>query len=211
VTASTERAAPLAAWGQRLAAASGTPAAFAIREIPFVSQVNIRGTAADPAFAGALRTLLGCDLPVSPNTWTSGTDCGALWLGPDEWLVVAPEGRNESLVSGLRSSLEGVHASVTDVSANRTILEVSGEHARLVLAKGCPLDLHSSALSAPQCAQTLLAKSQMILQCTDSRPTFRIFVRISFAPYVAEWLIDAALECATARRLDSDRIASRMA
>jgi sarcosine oxidase subunit gamma len=210
VTASTERASPLAAWGQRLAAASGTPAAFAIREIPFMSQVNLRGTAADPAFAGAVRTLLGCDLPVSPNTWNSGNDCGALWLGPDEWLVVAPDGRNESLVPGLRTALGGIHASVTDVSANRAILEVSGEHARLVLAKGCPLDLHGSAFSAPQCAQTLLAKSQMILQCIDSRPTFRVFVRISFAPYVAEWLIDAAAELAASRHIDTGRIATRM-
>ena len=210
MTASTERAAPLAAWGQRLAAASGTPAGFAIREIPFMSQVNVRGTAADPAFTGALRALLGCDLPVSPNTWNSGNDSSALWLGPDEWLVVAPDGRNQALVSGLRHSLKCIHASVTDVSTNRTILEVSGEHARLVLAKGCPLDLHGSAFSAPQCAQTLLAKAQMILQCTDSRPTFRVIVRISFAPYVAEWLIDAAAELDASRHIDTRRIATGM-
>ena len=210
MTASTERASPLAAWGQRLAAASGTPAAFAIREIPFMGQLNLRGNAADPAFAGAVRTELGCDLPLSANTWSSGKGGAALWLGPDEWLVVAPSGRNEALYASMRGALKAVHHSVTDISANRTILEVSGEHARLVLAKGCPLDLHGSAFSVPQCAQTLLAKSQMILQCIDARPTFRVFVRISFAPYVAEWLIDAASELAASRHIDTGRIATRM-
>lgn len=210
MTASTERAAPLSAWGQRLAAASAAPAAFAIREVAFVSQLNLRGNAADPAFAAAVRGVLGRDLPVTANTWTSGNDCTALWLGPDEWLVVAPDGRNEALHGALRAALKGVHHSVTDVSANRTILEVSGEHARLVLAKGCPLDLHASALAAPQCAQSVLAKAQLILQCLDSRPTFRLFVRISFAPYVAEWLTDAAAELAASRNIDTGRIATRM-
>ncbi|MEI6723358.1 MAG: sarcosine oxidase subunit gamma family protein, partial [Betaproteobacteria bacterium] len=76
--------------------------------------------------------------------------------------------------------------------------------------KGCPLDLHASAFTAPQCAQSLLAKAQMILQCLDSRPTFRIFVRISFAPYVVEWLTDAAAELAASRNIDTARIATRM-
>jgi sarcosine oxidase subunit gamma len=207
VTASTDRASPLAGWGQRFAAESGQPAAFAIREVPFASQLNLRGNAADPAFAGPVRAALGCDLPVAANTWNNGPDCAALWLGPDEWLVVAPDGRNETLYTALRAGLGVVHHSVTDISANRTIIEISGEHARLVLAKGCPLDLHGSAFAPPQCAQTLLAKAQMILQCVDARPTFRIFVRLSFAPYVAEWLTDAAMELVASRDIDTRRIA----
>lgn len=207
MTASTDRASPLAGWGQRFAAESAQPGAFAIREAPFASQLNLRGNAADPAFANAVRAVLGCDLPVAANTWNAGNDCTALWLGPDEWLVVAPDARNESLYSALRAGLRNVHHSVTDISANRTIIEISGEHARLVLAKGCPLDLHGSAFGPPQCAQTLLAKAQMILQCVDARPTFRIFVRISFAPYVAEWLTDAAMELVASRNIDTRRIA----
>ena len=50
----------------------------------------------------------------------------------------------------------------------------------------------------------------MILQCIDSRPTFRIFVRISFAPYMAEWLTDAAAELAASRNIDAGRIATRL-
>ena len=209
MTASTERSSPLAEWSARFAATGERPDAFTIREVRSATQVNLRGNAADAAFAEAVRAVLGCALPTDANTWNEGNDCATLWLGPDEWLVVAPEGRNASLYGALHAALRSIHHAVTDVSANRTIIEISGEHARLVLAKGCPLDLHGSAFGPPQCAQTLLAKAQMILQCIDARPTFRVFVRISFAPYVGEWLLDAATECAAARDLDTQRIARR--
>ncbi len=207
MTASTRRVSPLADWVSRFPAASDDPAAFAMREVPYVGQVNLRGNAADAAFASKVREVLGCDLPVAANTWASGNDCQALWLGPDEWLVTAPDGKGEALCAALRAALHTIHHSVNDVSANRTVIELSGANARLVLAKGCPLDLHASAFGAPQCAQTVLAKSQMVLQCLDAHSTFRVFVRPSFAPYVAEWLLDAATELHASRGLDTGRIA----
>ena len=207
MTASTERVSPLAQWAARFAAVSADTAAFTLRELPFATQLNLRGDSSVAAFRG----VLGFDLPLTANTWTSRDDAAALWLGPDEWLVVAPEGRNESLCVGLRTALQGVHHAITDVSASRTIIELSGAHARLVLAKGCPLDLHGSALNPPHCAQTLLAKSQVIMQCIDGRPTFRIYVRNSFAPYVSEWLVDAAAELAASADLDTARVARSLA
>jgi sarcosine oxidase subunit gamma len=154
---------------------------------------------------------LDCGLPLVANTWSTCNDHSALWLGPDEWLLVAPDGHNEALAADLRMALGGVHHSVTDISANRTIIEIAGADARLALAKGCPLDLHGGAFKPPMCAQSLLAKSQVIVQCVDAKPIFRVYVRISFAPYVAEWLLDAAAELSSSRTLDTDRIASRFA
>ena len=211
MTEPIRRTSPLADWSSRFSAASATPSDFSIRAVSFASQVNVRGDSADAAFCGKLHAMLGCEFPTAPNTWNSGNDCSAIWLGPDEWLVVAPDGRSEQLCSALRSALGGLHHSVTDVSANRTLIEISGEDARLVLAKGCPLDLHGSAFGPPQAAQTLLAKAQMVLQCVDARPTFRVFVRNSFAPHVAEWLLDAAAELGASRGIDTRRIASRLA
>jgi sarcosine oxidase subunit gamma len=216
VTASTDpnratdnlRASPLAGWSSRFASASAVSGQFAIREVPFQSQVNLR---VDAAASGAkVASVLDCELPLAANTWNAGGEYSALWLGPDEWLVVAPEGHNDALGADLRMALAGVHHSVTDLSANRTIIEISGTDARVVLAKGCPLDLHGTAFKPPQCAQTLLAKSQMVLQCVDARPVFRVFVRISFAPYVAEWLLDAAAELAASRNLDTQRISNAL-
>ena len=199
MTASTERVSPLSGWSTQFAACGEASGHFSIREIPLASQINLRGNAADPAFAAAVGAAVGCTLPAISNTWSGDANCAALWLGPDEWLVVGPDGKNEELCTRLRTGLAGLHHSVVDLSANRTTIEIAGADARTVLAKGCPLDLHSTAFGPGQCAQSLLAKSQVILQCTDARPAFRLFVRLSFAPYVAEWLLDAAAELAASR------------
>lgn len=209
MTASTERAPaggalpepaePLAGRAVRFVEASAEPDRFAVRELPLATQINLRGNAADPAFAAQVRAVLGFELPVKANTWAGDTNRCALWLGPDEWLVVAPPGQNEALAAGLRESLAGMHCSVVDLSANRTIIELGGSDARIVLAKGCPLDLHRDAFADGQCAQSLLAKSQVILQCVDRGDAIRLFVRISFAHYVAEWLLDAAGELHASR------------
>lgn len=211
MTASTERLSPLAAWEERFARASASPQHFAISERPFTTQVNLRGNAANPAFAAAALGAIGCDLPTAPNTFHAGTQASAIWLGPDEWLVVAGPDRGDELSAALRAALAGTRHSVTDVSAARTVIEIAGADARLVLAKGSPLDLRASAFAPPRTAQTLLAKARVLIQCADAAPVFRLFVLDSFANYLAEWLTDAAAECAASRGLDIDRVATRLA
>ncbi len=209
MTASTERVSPLADWSVRFASTSVSETHFRIGELPFISQINLRGNAAEAAFAAAVRDALGFELPATANTWSGSIERAAIWLGPDEWLLTAPAGEHEMLEGTLRTALRRIHHSVVDLSANRTAIAISGSVARPLLAKGCSLDLHAKAFAAPQCAQTLLAKAQMILQCADAGDAFRLYVRNSFAHYVAEWLTDAAAESHAARALDSERIAVR--
>ena len=208
MTASTERVSPLGDWSASFAATSVSETHFRIWELVCSSQINLRGNAGDVAFAGAVRDTLGFELPATANTWSGSIEHAAIWLGPDEWLLTAPAGENVMLESALRTALRGVHHSVVDLSANRTVIAISGSDARPVLAKGCSLDLHAAAFAAPQSAQTLLAKAQLILQCADAKDAFRLYVRNSFAHYVAEWLTDAASESVAARALDSERIAA---
>lgn len=213
MTASTERTSPLGDWAGRFASASADPAQFAIRERAWTAQINLRGNPADPAFGAAVRGVLGADLPARANTWTGSAGQSAIWLGPDEWLLTGPEGTHAALESALRAALRGQHHSVVDISANRTIIEIGGALARSVLLKGCSLDLHTGAFAPPQSAQTVLAKAQVLMQCcaADGGPVeFRLYVRNSFAHYLAEWLTDAAAESLAARTLDSDRIAARL-
>lgn len=204
------RASPLADWHTRFAAASGMTQHFAIREIPFATQINVRGNAGDPAFVRAAADVLGIVWPLSANTWSGRADCAALWLGPDEWLVAAREGRGDALYEALGSRLAGTHHAITDVSANRSVIEISGRHVRSVLAKGCSLDLHARSFAPPQCAQSLLAKAQVILQCIDVRPLFRLYVRTSLADYLATWLLDAATETLASLDVDAARTVARL-
>lgn len=156
-----------------------------VREIPFRTVVNLRA-------AGPCLDRLGAALGISPpgpNRVATAGERAILWLGPDEWLVLG--GDVEPL---LREALGTDHGSIVDVSADRTTVELSGPHAREVLEKGVAIDLHPRAFGPGQCAQTLLARAQVILRQVDDEPTYHVLVRGSFAPYLADWLVDATRE-----------------
>ncbi len=162
-----------------------------IREVPFVTQLNLRADPNDAALTQRLAVALGFLLPVVPNTTASRDDSRALWLGPDEWLVVGPDGQQETLERALRNGLDGAFGSIVDVSANRTVLEIRGARARELLAHGVPIDLDTRSFGPGRCAQTLLAKAQVIIERRGDDPTFHVYLRQSFASYAADWLLDA--------------------
>ena len=154
----------------------------------------LRGDAGAAGFRGAVSTVLGIEPIVEPLTSARKRDLSMLWLGPDEWLVVTPDRRAARIEGALRDALEGQHAALTNVSHSRTILALSGPEARAVLAKGCPLDFHPRVFEPGRCAQSRLAKCQVLIHQTDAAPTFEIHVNRSFAQYAWMWLEDAGKE-----------------
>ena len=169
--------------------------AVVISERPFLGHLNLRGDPKDAGFMKATESVLGFALPTEPNTVAANGELLALWLGPDEWHVVTPSAAQTPLLDSLETALNGMHFAVTDVTGGQTVITVSGPRARDVLAKGCPLDLHPSSFKPADCAQTLLAKANVLIRCVaDSPPSFELIVRRSFAEYTALWLNDAALE-----------------
>ena len=102
----------------------------------------------------------------------------------------------------LRASLGDRHAAVVDLTELRTVIAVSGAHARDLLAKGCTLDLHPRAFPAGACAQTGLARAGALLHLVDETPTFEITILRSFADYMWVWLADAAQEYGVALRTE---------
>lgn len=188
------RRSPLRDHGETLAQGSVPgPRGVALREIPHLAQVGLRGDPGDPAFTAAARAALGFDLPLAANTVAAAGDLSALWLGPDEWLIIGSPDAESGLVARLEAALAGRHAAVVNLTANRTVLELSGPSARAVLAKACSLDLRPRAFKPGQCAQTNIARTVGILQRMEG-DTWQIYVRNSFAIYLADWLLDAMAE-----------------
>jgi sarcosine oxidase, subunit gamma len=182
----------LADYEDRFAALTpATGGALTIRELPFVSQVSLRADPSDADLMQRLASALGFELPVVPNTVASREERRALWLGPDEWLVVGPDRQQEAVEQSLRSGLDDALGSIVDVSANRTVLEIGGPKAPELLAYGVSIDLDPRSFGSYRCAQTLLAKTQVIIERRDES-AFHIFTRISFACYLADFLLDAA-------------------
>lgn len=187
------RRSPLADLQAELAAMSVADM-VTLREVAPAVQVDLRGDPDDPRLGEAVRDLIGVALPARPNSFEAQGELAALWLGPDEWLIVGPEAAHPNLPRRLRTALTGLHAAVVDVSASRIIFELAGPKARELLMKGCPLDLHPRSFGPGRCAQSLLAKAQVLIQQIDETPTYRLYVRPSFAHYVATWLVDAMRE-----------------
>ncbi|MFE2643340.1 sarcosine oxidase subunit gamma [Streptomyces nigra] len=186
---------PLARHAHRLTAATrASQGAVRLAEIPFLTQLDIRLDPKCPA-AGAVGMALDLHLPTQPNTVARAGHLTALWLGPDEWLLVAPPGAERHLERRVREAAGEEPVSVTDVSAQHTTLLVSGARARDLLAHGCSLDLHPRAFGPGRCARTRLGRTQAVLIARDThRAGFWVLVRSTFATYLTDWLLDAATE-----------------
>lgn len=192
----TTRHSPLAHAADRFAAATRTSGgAVRLAEFPFLAQLNVRLDPKSPA-ADAVGIALGLQLPLEPDTAVrSGDpahDLAVLWLGPDEWLVIGPPGTQADLETRIRAAIGAEPAAVTDVSAQRATVLVAGPRARDLLSHGCSLDLDPRAFGPGRCAQTTLARAQVVL--VGRERGFWVLVRSSFAGYLADWLLDAAAE-----------------
>ena len=177
----------------RVSAALGD-AGVMLAESPIRGLLVLRGDSAGAEFRSTVSAVLGLDPVVEPLTAARKRDVSMLWLGPDEWLVVTPDRRAERIERTLRDALEGQHAALTDVSHSRTVLALCGPDARAVLAKGCPLDFHPRVFGPGRCAQSRLAKCQVLIHQTNAAPAFDIYVQRSFAEYAWTWLEDAGQE-----------------
>jgi sarcosine oxidase subunit gamma len=155
-----------------------------------LGHINLRGCTSDAAFVQTVRQQLGQALPLQPNT-VAAERHRVCWLGPDEWLIVTEAAGAEALVGGLERALSGKHASVNDVSGGYVTLMLNGAACRELLAKGCTLDLHPRAFAVGDCAQSGLARANVLVALVDDAPTFMIVVRRSFADYLGRWLIHA--------------------
>lgn len=161
---------------------------LALSEVAFAHQIVLRRRMRAAAYLG------GLPVPLEPNRVEAMGPVRILWLGPDEWLVTAPEGAAPDLTERLARAVTGRHAALLGLSSSRTILSITGPRARGLLQKGCGIDLHPRAFGPGQCAQTLFAKLPVIIDQLTAAPAYRLFVRRSYARWLCEWLIDAAEE-----------------
>lgn len=195
-TPTLRRSSPLASREEDLRALTG--GAVGVR--PHLAMVLVRASAPGPA-AQAAEEVLGVPLPTAASSWAStapaagGEPGTVVWLGPDEWLVLADEPRPEALEERLRAALVPAGGSAVDVSAQRLLLRLRGPHARDVLAAGCSLDTHPAVFGAGSSAQTLLGQAGVVLLSrSDAGDDYEVLVRSSFARYLADWLLDAFVE-----------------
>lgn len=142
--------------------------------------------------------VLELSLPRTACRSASGDGLNALWLGPDEWLVLAT-GTAASTISEAGKRLSALGGAFVDVSHRQVAITLGGPEAEIWLASGCPLDLATGAFPVGTCARTLFHKAEIIVWRTGPE-SFHLEVWRSFAPYVEALLSEAAQEAPAGSR-----------
>ena len=146
------------------------PGRLSMTAAPDSARLSLRGDAA------ALGAAFSIALPVEPCRAVSADGRTALWLGPDEWLLLAPPGTLDPAIT-----VPG--AAVVDIGHRQVGLALEGLGAVDALAAGCPLDLHLSAFPPGMCTRTVFGKAEIVLwRLNEVR--FHIEVWRSYAGYV---------------------------
>jgi sarcosine oxidase subunit gamma len=138
----------------------------------------------------AAEDALGLALPDLACRAVSSGEVHALWLGPDEWLILS--GSHQGLGQRLEGAMGAHPHSLVDVSDRQIGLVMSGAEVEAVLSVGCPLDLAVHAFPVGMCTRTVLAKAEIVLWRTGPN-TFHLEVWRSFEAYVRQFLTAAAV------------------
>ncbi|MBY5642258.1 sarcosine oxidase subunit gamma [Rhizobium leguminosarum] len=167
-----------------LAGRLGGSATVRLTTAPAASRMALRAPAESLA---ALSSALGLSVPTTPKTSSRAGARSALWLGPDEWLVVDEAGAD---LVALSSGAGALH-SATDVSHRNVAIIVSGPGAEATLSAGCPQDLSLSSFPIGAASRTIFGKAEIVLFRTEE-DTFRVECWRSFSDYVFGLLNEGA-------------------
>jgi sarcosine oxidase subunit gamma len=161
---------------------------FTLAEAPPAARFILRGAEAVRLACGMV---FGAEPPSQLGPAGEGAGRAALWLGPDEWLLIADSADAAGVAEVLESVLEGTAHSLVDVSHRQIGLIASGPAAARVLNAGCPLDLDLRAFPVGFATRTLFDKAEIVLW-RRAQATFHVEVWRSLAPYLAASLAEAA-------------------
>lgn len=158
-----------------LPAASFTAAGVTIAAAPHRARWSLR--ARDRA---VLEGVIDRKLPAKIGE----THDGAVCLGPDEWLLRAPEGT--ALADG-----SGAAVAIVDLAERALTITLSGASAHRVIAAGCPRDV--ARLPVGFAGRTVFEGVEVLLERTGE-DDFTLDVWRSFAPWLWTALTQAAAD-----------------
>ena len=156
--------------------------------LPPAERISLRAPAGSVA---ALSKALGVTLPQRPKSSATKAGRTALWLGPDEWLVIDEAGKDPLADC---AGVEELHSAV-GISHRNVGISVAGPAAAAAVNAGCPQDLSLAAFPVGAASRTILGKVEIVLLRTGE-DAFRVECWRSFADYVFTFLTEAAKDAA---------------
>jgi sarcosine oxidase, subunit gamma len=138
-----------------------------------------------------------------PKTICRAAVAGAralLWLGPDEWMLLADDGSQSLIENSFNSISSRICFSLVDISQRHAGLILRGAAAVDLLSVGCPLDLHDTVFPGGSCTRTIFGKCEVVLW-RASTDIFRLEFERSYADYVWRLVQVACSDIASGLRL----------
>lgn len=158
-----------------------------IQDAGLVGMILLRADLCDAGVASALNGA-GIKVP-DAGELVGGLGNGALWMSPDELMILCAHDEAEATVETLGEALGGLHVLVANVSDSRAVFRLAGEGSavREVLAKLSPADLRQTALPPGRVRRTRLAQVAAAFWFADDDEAVLICFR-SVAGYVLDLL-----------------------
>ena len=166
-----------------------------MKEIKPIMKLIIRGKTKD--FITAIGKNLNMILPTEANTSTSGETLTALWLSPDEWMLISNKTISkdtntyeveDSLISNISKTKLGA---VTDVSDQFVMINIKGSKVFDLFASGSPFNFNQFKYKKGSVVQTILSHIDVIIHLTEIN-NVNLLVRRSFSEHLHSWLNDSA-------------------
>jgi sarcosine oxidase subunit gamma len=166
-----------------------------MKEIKPIMKLIIRGKTKN--FITAIGKNLNMILPTEANTSTSGETLTALWLSPDEWMLISNETVNkntnayeveDNLINNISKANLGA---VTDVSDQFVMINIKGSKVFDLLATGSPFNFNEFKNKEGSVVQTILSHIDVIIHLTEINEV-NLFVRRSFSQHLHSWMSDSA-------------------
>lgn len=161
---------------------------FSLADSPPAFRFVFRGAEAARA---ACSIAFDAELPRELGSAGEGDERAAIWLGPDEWLLIAEGVDVEIMFLEIESALGTIPHSLVDVSHRQVGVDAGGAVAPRAISAGCPLDLRISRFPVGMATRTIFDKAEIVLW-RRAETAFRIEVWRSFAPYLVAALKEAA-------------------
>ena len=166
------------------------PRADWLEQAPPAARFVFRGDAAARATAGVA---FGVELSAQACRAATNGSRAALWLGPDEHLLLGPDGERDGIVAAVASALAGRPHSLVDVSHRQVGFDVTGPRAEWLLESQCPLPLNLRDFPVGMCTRTVYARAEIVLWRRAAQ-AFRLEVWRSFGRYVVQHLREVGRE-----------------
>ncbi|MEE4012187.1 sarcosine oxidase subunit gamma family protein [Roseibium sp. FZY0029] len=169
------------------------PSVSILKAVP-LTRLSLRCREAAQKDAGAA---FGAVLPLSPLSNTTADKRAALWMGPDEWTLLAPEEDLKTVFDGIEEKLSDQPHALVDISDRSETIIVSGDKAAWLLNTGIFIDFSPEVFPVGTVTRTLFHKSPVMIWRIGA-DTFVVEAWVSFMDYVSGLLVQSAGELAAA-------------